>query len=59
MPPLCKLDVTLYRVLGSREMHRRGGIDERAGVQQAILTGARRVGFAEACDVIQAPRGKV
>jgi hypothetical protein len=35
MTPLCKIEVTLPRVLGSREVRRGGGVDERAGVQPA------------------------
>ena len=31
--PLCKVEVTLPRVLGSREVRRGGGVDEQAGVQ--------------------------
>jgi hypothetical protein len=33
MTPLCKIEVTLPRVLGSREMRLGGVIDEQAGVQ--------------------------
>jgi hypothetical protein len=34
MTPLCKIEVTLARVLGSREVRRGGGVvDEQAGVQ--------------------------
>jgi hypothetical protein len=34
MTPLCKIEVTLSRVLGSREVRRGGGVvDEQAGVQ--------------------------
>ena len=34
MTPLCKVEVTLPRVLGSEEVHRGGGVvDEQAGVQ--------------------------
>ena len=34
MTPLCKIEVTLPRVLGSREVRRGGGVvDEQAGVQ--------------------------
>jgi hypothetical protein len=33
MTPLCKVEVTLPRVLGSREVRRGGGVDEQAGVQ--------------------------
>ena len=33
MTPLCKVAVTLPRVLGSREVHCGGGVDEQAGVQ--------------------------
>ena len=33
MTPLCKIEVTLARVLGSREVRRVGGVDEQAGVQ--------------------------
>ena len=34
MTPLCKVEVTLARVLGSWEVHRGGGVvDEQAGVQ--------------------------
>src|SRR6516225_7055980 len=35
MTPLCKVDVTLPRILGSRGMRRGGGVDEQAGVQRA------------------------
>ena len=35
MTSLCKIEVTLPRVLGSREVRRGGGVDERAGVQPA------------------------
>jgi hypothetical protein len=35
MAPLCKVEVTLPRVLGSRRMRRGGGVDEHAGVQPA------------------------
>ena len=35
MTPLCKVEVTLPRVLGSRELHHGGGVDEQAGVQPA------------------------
>jgi hypothetical protein len=33
MTPLCKVEVTLPRVLGSREVRLGGVIDEQAGVQ--------------------------
>jgi hypothetical protein len=33
MTPLCKIEVTLARFLGSREVRRGGGVDEQAGVQ--------------------------
>ncbi len=33
MTPLCKIEVTHPRVLGSGEVHRGGGVDEQAGVQ--------------------------
>src|SRR6266436_1888568 len=32
MTPLCKIEVTPPRVLGSREVRRGGGVDEQAGV---------------------------
>jgi hypothetical protein len=35
MTPLCKVEVTLPRVLGSWELHHGGGVDEQAGVQPA------------------------
>jgi hypothetical protein len=35
MTPLCKIEMTLPRVLGSRGVHRGGGVDEKAGVQPA------------------------
>jgi hypothetical protein len=35
MTPLCKVEVTLRRVLGSRRVRRGGGVDEQAGVQPA------------------------
>src|SRR5215469_16020396 len=36
MTPLCKVEVTLARVLGSGEVHRGGSVvDEQAGVQPA------------------------
>ena len=31
--PLCKVEVTLPGVLGSREERRGGGVDEQAGIQ--------------------------
>ena len=33
MTPLCKIEVTHPGVLGSREVHRGGVVDEQAGVQ--------------------------
>jgi hypothetical protein len=33
MTPLCTIEVTHPRVLGSREVRRGGGVDEQAGVQ--------------------------
>ena len=33
MTPLCKIEATLPRVLGSRERRRGGVVDEQAGVQ--------------------------
>jgi hypothetical protein len=33
MTPLCKIEVTHRRVLGSREMRHGGVVDEQAGVQ--------------------------
>ncbi|HME26577.1 MAG TPA: hypothetical protein VKI44_35510, partial [Acetobacteraceae bacterium] len=33
MTPLCKVEVTLPRVSGSREVRRAGGVDEQARVQ--------------------------
>ena len=35
MTPLCKIEATLPRVLGSREVRRGGVVDEQAGVQPA------------------------
>jgi hypothetical protein len=35
MTPLCKVEVTLPRVLGSREVRLGGGVDEQAGVQSS------------------------
>jgi hypothetical protein len=35
MTPLCNIEVTLPRVLGSREERRGGGVDEQAGVQSS------------------------
>jgi hypothetical protein len=35
MTPLCKVAVTLRRVLGSRRVRRGGGVDEQAGVRSA------------------------
>jgi uncharacterized protein (DUF2235 family) len=35
MTPLCKIEVTHPRVLGSREVRRGGGVDEQAGVQSS------------------------
>jgi hypothetical protein len=35
MTPLCKIEVTHRRVLGSREVRRGGVVDEQAGVQPA------------------------
>jgi hypothetical protein len=33
MTPLCKIEVTLPRVVGSREVRCGGGVDEQAGVR--------------------------
>jgi hypothetical protein len=33
MTPLCKIEVTLPPVSGSREVHHGGGVDEQEGVQ--------------------------
>jgi hypothetical protein len=33
MTPLCKIEVTPHRVLGSREVRRGGVVDEQAGVR--------------------------
>ena len=33
MTPLCKIEVTLPRVVGSREVRRGGVVDEQAGIQ--------------------------
>ena len=35
MTPLCKIEVTHPRVLGSREVRRGGVVDEQAGVQSS------------------------
>ena len=35
MTPLCKIEATLPRVLGSREVRLGGVVDEQAGVQPA------------------------
>src|SRR6516225_10183744 len=35
MTPLCKIEVTPPRVLGSREVRRGGVVDEQAGVQSS------------------------
>jgi hypothetical protein len=42
MTPLCKIEVTLLRVPGSRGVRRGGGVDEQAGVQptRSIVAGA-------------------
>ena len=42
MTPLCKIEVTLPRFLGSREV-RRGGVDEQAGVQSPCGVAARPI----------------
>jgi len=33
MTPLYKVEATLRRILGSREVRRGGGVDEQAGIQ--------------------------
>jgi hypothetical protein len=35
MTPLCKVEVTLPRVSGSREVRRDGGVDEQARIHPA------------------------
>jgi hypothetical protein len=42
MTPLCKVEVTLPRVLGSREV-RRGGVDEQTGVAASVRRRSRTV----------------
>src|SRR5467141_1946003 len=44
MTPLCKIEVTPPRVLGSREVRRGGGVDEQAGVQSSSSAIAGSVG---------------
>src|SRR5215469_10806201 len=47
MTPLCKVEVTLARVLGSGEVHRGGSVvDEQAGVQPPCRTAAGSVGWS-------------
>ena len=35
MAPLCNLEMTLFRVSGSREKRHDGAVDEQAGIQPA------------------------
>jgi hypothetical protein len=44
MTPLCKIEVTLPRVLGSRGVHRGRVVDEQAGVQPSRRSAACSVG---------------
>ncbi len=46
MAPLCKVEMTLPRVLGSRERRHGGAVDEQAGVQPARRVVAGSVGPA-------------
>ena len=46
MAPLCKIEMTLPRVLGSREKRHGGAVDEQARVQQARRVVASSVGTA-------------
>ena len=46
MAPLCKIDVTLPRVLGPRGLRRGGVVDEQAGVQPSRRAVAGSVGSA-------------
>src|SRR5450755_1012558 len=46
MAPLCKIEMTLPRVLGSREMRHGGAVDEQARVQPARRVAAGSVGTA-------------
>src|SRR5467141_3039579 len=59
MTPLCNIEVTLPRVLGSREVRRGGGVDEQAGVQPSIIVGNDEFAPAEALlnYITRAPSG--
>jgi len=62
MTPLCKVEVTLSRVLGSREVRRGGGVDERAGIQRLevlLRVQSGRLRVTDACVLIGLQRRQV
>ena len=62
MTPLCKVEVTLRRVLGSREVRRGGGVDEQEGIRPARgLAGVQsgRLRVADACGLLGLKRRQV
>src|SRR3984893_1828299 len=63
MTPLCNIEVTLPRVLGSREVSRGGGVvDEQAGVRpsgRAVAGSVGRLRVSDACVLIGLQRRQV
>lgn len=62
MTPLCKVEVTLTRVRGFREVRRAGGVDEQAGVRPAeVLLGAPsgRLRIVDACRLLDLQRRQI
>jgi hypothetical protein len=62
MAPLCKIEMTLPRVLGSREMRHGGAVDEQARVQPARRVAAVQSGWlrvADACALMGLHRRQV
>ena len=62
MTPLCKIEVTHPRVLGSREVRRGGVVDEQAGVQPPdvrLRFQSGRLRVTDACVLISLQRHQV
>ena len=61
MTPLCKVEVTLPRVLGSRGMGRGGGVDEQEFSRLEVLLRVQsgRLRIADACELIGLQRRQV
>ncbi len=56
MTPLCKIEVTLPLVLGSREMRHGGGVDEQAGVRSARGAAGGAIRPAACCRCVRSDR---